>query len=478
MEDDSLVLEHHSNVIRINESSDELNEHELLTGNWKHPIIITTLVQLLNTLFDGKTTSIRRMNALCNSVIVFDETQSIPKKMFHMMNGAINFLSHCCNTTVVLCSATNPCFEILEHSLILSKQADMVMHDPKIWKVFKRTNVVSLWRKNGFSIDELADLSNKIMDNHRSLLIICNTKKEARDLYQQLKILNHNLDEPYQLFHLSTAMCMRHRLDVLERINACLEKNERIVTVATQLVEAGVDFSFACVIRVCAGLDNVAQAAGRCNRNGEFCEKCDVFIVNIRDENLRNLPDIQQAQISFVNFLYQYNERPECFCNDMLSEEAINYYYTNLFSQPDVMKQFDYPIKGYKLYDLLSANTIFSEMNTYQRRPQYVRQAFQTAGKSFSVFNDDTIDVIVEYDKQSMDIIADLYSEKAMYDIKFVKEKIALAQCYTISLYSYQVIALEKLGGISAIRGQAIYTLLGAFYDSEIGLSMEGKIEF
>lgn len=107
---EDILLEHHSNVIETDETG-ELDKRELLIESWNVPIIITTMVQLLNTLFAGKTSNIRRMQALCNSIIVIDEVQTVPDKMLSLFNLALNFLAKICNATIILCSATQPCFE-------------------------------------------------------------------------------------------------------------------------------------------------------------------------------------------------------------------------------------------------------------------------------------------------------------------------------------------------------------------------------
>jgi CRISPR-associated endonuclease/helicase Cas3 len=117
LDDDSIILEHHSNVIRTEESG-ELDHRELAVESWDAPVIITTLVQLLNTLFDGKTTAIRRFQGLCRSVIVIDEVQTVPAHMLSLFNLAVDFLVKVCGATVVLCSATQPCLERTEHPLL------------------------------------------------------------------------------------------------------------------------------------------------------------------------------------------------------------------------------------------------------------------------------------------------------------------------------------------------------------------------
>ena len=116
--DDSLVLEHHSDIITNELTDDELNRYELLCDSWNSPIVITTLVQFLNTLFSGKTVSVRRFHSLTNSIIVIDEVQTVPLKTLSLFNSAVNFLSKVCNTTVVLCSATQPCLEAVPHPIV------------------------------------------------------------------------------------------------------------------------------------------------------------------------------------------------------------------------------------------------------------------------------------------------------------------------------------------------------------------------
>jgi CRISPR-associated endonuclease/helicase Cas3 len=123
--DSDLIVEHHSNVIR-ERKGEQLDEYEILMEHWDAPIMISTMVQLLDILFGNKTSAIGRMRALCNSVIVIDEVQSIPKKTMEMFSMALNFLSCHCNATILLSSATQPCFEKLDYALKLNDITDVV----------------------------------------------------------------------------------------------------------------------------------------------------------------------------------------------------------------------------------------------------------------------------------------------------------------------------------------------------------------
>lgn len=172
VQDDSILLEHHSNVID-DENSDveELNKRELLIQSWDNPIVITTLVQLLNTMFLGKTSSVRRFASLCNSVIVFDEVQSLPNTMLTLFNLTINFLVKKCHATVILCSATQPSFENAEHKL-LSEVSDLITLPSETLKVFERVELVD---KGSMSMEELSDFALEIIRSKKSLLVVCNT---------------------------------------------------------------------------------------------------------------------------------------------------------------------------------------------------------------------------------------------------------------------------------------------------------------
>ena len=181
--DDSLILEHHSNVVRDSAAGEALDKYELLAENWSAPIIITTMVQLLNTLFSDKTSCIRRFQALCGSVIVIDEVQTVPCKMLSLFNLAVNFLSQVCRATVLLCSATQPCLEQTRHPLI-KQPADIVPYDKKLRDVFKRTDIIF---DGSRTLDELAARLDNLLSVSDSLLIVCNLKKQAEFLFGYMK---------------------------------------------------------------------------------------------------------------------------------------------------------------------------------------------------------------------------------------------------------------------------------------------------
>lgn len=461
--DDSLILEHHSNLVKT-EAQDDLDENELLTETYDAPIIITTLVQLLNTLFSGKTTAIRRFHALANSVLVIDEVQTVPSNMLSLFTLAVNFLSKICGTAVILCSATQPHTQKLKPLLLESTESDMVPYDEKLWQCFRRTEIKDI---GSLSLAEIADLARKSIESVSSLLLICNKKSEARELYEALK------DFGGVCRHLSASMCIAHRKTVLEEVQSALCAGEKTICVSTQLIEAGVDISFEQVLRLSAGMDSVVQATGRCNRNGEAGKGkiAPVLLVNCRGETLKGLSDIQKGKAATSALLCEFQSCPSDYQNDLASSEAIQFYYNTLYSRME-KGQRDYPLgdKNYTLRDLLSRNNALALPSPY-----YFRQAFKTAGARFRVFSEDTTDVLVPYG-DGKDILEELKSERAKHDPCFVKSLLDKAKPYTVSLYAYQATALERAQALLPLNGGA--TELLGHYDEETGFSAENRLDF
>ena len=450
IQDEGILVEHHSNVVKTFETREALDDYELLTERWETPVLITTLVQLLNTLFSDETTAVRRMSALADAVIVIDEIQSLPKKTTNLFTSALNFLAWGCGATVVLSSATQPCFDETAAPLRYAEPAEIVPHDAALFDVFKRTEVIDKTTPYGMSLEELADFSAELLDSVSSLLVICNTKESALKLYDALKARRG-----CKLFHLSTAMCPAHRTDTLEQINAALKRKEKLLCVSTQLVEAGVDFSFESVIRVAAGLDNIAQAAGRCNRSFDFDGICRVYVVNFRQdtERLSMLQEIAAAQRCAGWLLRQFSQQPALYAGDLLSDQSIAAYYRRLFDDPDIKGKFGFPKKlpdGQieNLFDLLAENKAHLERPEFKGR-YFLNQAFKTAGEAFEVFDENTVEIIVPYNAQADALIADLFSQKAAFDFGFLKSCIEKARPYTVHLFRYQYQKLMEYGMLS-----------------------------
>lgn len=471
IQDDGLILEHHSNVVRPQKETEEFDRMEMLMTTWDAPIILTTLVQFLNTLFDGKSGSIRRFHALCDSIIVLDEVQTVPSKLLSLFHLTLGFLAGFCGATVVLCSATQPCAQAAEHPIPL-KTEQMVPYDPELWKVFERTQIENIGSK---SLEEVAMEAEEMLDGAESVLIICNKKLQAERIFKEI-------GDKYLKFHLSAGMCARHRGRVLERLKEALngagQGGKKVVCVSTQVMEAGVDISFGGVIRLTAGMDSVVQAAGRCNRNGEREGLAEVRVVTCAGEDLRHLEDIRRAKTATQRLFEEYERKPEAFDGTVTSERAIEYYYRTLYEKEMPQGLQDGPVEadghGTSLLELLAENACCCDPAFGRDFEKFtLRQAFQTAGALFQVFDGKEMDVLVPYER-GRELIAELGSAEVERDYAGLERLIEEAKGYTVSLYEWQRRKLEQEGALIYLCDGAVVALQEGYYDENVGLKMQG----
>lgn len=473
------IGEHHSNIMQVNDTDESLNQSQLLAEFWNEPIIITTLYQLLMNMFSEKTSYVMRFSALANSVIVIDEAQSIPLRDTHMFDLAVDFLKDFFHTTIVLCSATQPAFENAIYPIRFTEPFQMIGQSEERKQIFKRVNVHNMVDSYGMSNAEIVDFCINKMGKIQSLLVICNTRNQAKKLYQEIKYYK---SESLVIFHLSTSMCLQHRRDVLIEINECLnaKSGKKIICVSTQLVEAGIDFSFESVVRSLAGIDNIVQAFGRCNRSFEYGKTCDAYIIRMKEEKLTNLKEIKEAQKSTESLLEAYENNLERFGSDILSDKSIQFYYETLFTSYMKGNRLDYTIAldesgiNDTIFNLLSLNNKTKEDTRY-----FTHQAFLTAGQYFQVFDLETIDVITPY-KRGKGIITELCSGKAWYDIKYRKKLLKEAGKYSIQIWKNQLHKLVDDGIIIPVIGgndnQILFYELRSQNYTDIGFEIENYI--
>lgn len=460
---EDILLEHHSNVIETDETG-ELDKRELLIESWNVPIIITTMVQLLNTLFAGKTSNIRRMQALCNSIIVIDEVQTVPDKMLSLFNLALNFLAKICNATIILCSATQPCFEKTMYPLDKSVK-DLITLTKEQETVFKR---VRLEYKGEMDCEELADFAAGILEENNRLLLVCNTKNEAAVMFN---LLCSKLKD-VKAFHISAGMCTAHRKETIKEMQEALKnKQQKVLCVSTQVIEAGVDVSFARVIRLLAGMDNIVQATGRENRNREFDGRAPGYIVRLKGEFLKGLSEIEAAKNAAANLLVKYRNNPQIYDDDLMSAKAVNEYYKSLYE--NVKSGYhDFYIESVRdsILNLMSCNGNVDSEKIPEYNKYFMHQALKTAGGLFTVFDESSIDIIVPYDRGT-EIIQEVF---AVGDKDYEKLKAILkeAKLYTVSLFKYQKIKLEEQGALIFVPSAGVYILQDGYYDELTGLNL------
>ena len=431
------------------------------------PVIATTMVQLLNALFSGKSSAVRRMHRLSNAVIIIDEIQSLPLKCVYMFNLAVNFLTHICGSTVILCSATQPTFEDVKYPILFDNETLSMTGDiTKDFEVFRRTEVISEVTPYGHSYDEAAEFCVKKFEESGNLLLIVNTKLAARTMFEKLR----ECCKDAEIIHLSTNLCPVHRREKIEEMRRCLAENIPVICVTTQLIEAGVDISFKCVVRSLAGLDNAAQAAGRCNRNGEYPDLCPVYVIRLKEENLGSLDGIKQAQLITSGILDKKKY------TDYLSYEAQREYFRTLYQQNEnpnqKVKLFHYPIDNNDtILNFLSVNQgRFNMSGISKKASPLLWQAFKTAGTFFQVIDNNTRDVIVPYNDEACEIIEELDNYLTPGQCNELLRK---AQKFSVSIYETQNRKLSENNALRQLRSGAI-ALEKHFYDQDCGVIIEG----
>lgn len=467
-----VVLEHHSNLMPEQETA----RQKVLSENWDAPVVLTTNVQVLEALFGSGTRGARRMHQLANAVIIFDEVQTLPVKCVQMFNTAIDFLVNKCSSTVVLCTATQPLLDKIEPksmALSITAEQQMVPDARKLFDDIKRVEIYDKTKVGGWSVEELKELAGQQVLKSGSLLVVVNTKTSAREIYQQCKQI-----DGVETFHLSTHMCPAHRMAVLDQVKACLHDKQPVICVSTQLIEAGVDISFGSVIRYLAGLDSIAQAAGRCNRHNELYPKLgEVIIINPAEENISRLEDIRIGKEKTERLLGEFKDNPARFGNSIIGPEAMELYYQYYFYQR--ARKMNYPVTANSpvrrednLFNLLSVNKV--SVDEFIRRngvtPKIpLRQAFMSAAKSFDVIESTARGIIVPYGKEGEDIISKLCS---VMEIGKQYKLLRLAQRYSVNVFPN---VLNKLHGQRAVhevqKEAGILYLDKQHYSEGIGLS-------
>nr|WP_290443413.1 CRISPR-associated helicase Cas3' [Sporolactobacillus kofuensis] len=481
LHDDAHILEHHSNLA-VDAKNDERDEDEdvmtiqerlrLAKDNWDCPIILTTMVQFLNTFYKYGSRNIRRLHHLTDSVIIFDEVQKVPIHCISLFNQAVNFLKTFGKSSILLCTATQPALNYVRHSLKVNPHSELINDLDRVTDAFKRVEIIDRSYQEKFNSDKLTDLIIEQLDDVDNVLVILNTKSVVRKLYQHIR----ELDQSVIIFHLSTSMCAKHREDLLEQIKICLKEKVKMVCISTQLIEAGVDVSFECVIRSLAGLDSIAQAAGRCNRNGEYPGYRKVFIVDHEEEKLANLFEINRGKSITKRILKEFREYPERFQNNILSRIAMDWYFKNYFGELE--GKLDFNLRHYNgtLVNLINTERSLSEcVQNFRNKhgfvpPLFLPSSLKTAAKEFYVINE-SISVLVPYG-EGKNIIAELNGATTIEDLGTLFKRL---QQYSINIYEQDKRKLEKENLLIPYFEGQILAIRESAYSKEFGLDLGGE---
>ncbi|OSI12560.1 CRISPR-associated helicase/endonuclease Cas3 [Neisseria canis] len=470
---DEWVLEHHSNL----DPEQQTWQNKLLSENWDKPIVFTTMVQFLDAWFGGGTRGARHIHPMTRSVLIFDEIQTLPVKCVHLFCNVLNWLTQYGKSSAVLCTATQPLLDKLPKSelgeLKLAENSEIMGDEQAKNQLFAELSRVEIEFKSksgGWSVQDAGRFLLEQFQTASSCLFIVNTKRWAQQLYQYCQEQNVPQEA---LFHLSTNQCAEHRRAIFSVIKGRLKKGEPVLCISTQLIEAGVDISMACVIRALGGLDSIAQAAGRCNRHGEKAGKGKVYVLNLQEPNFEKvLPDIAIGQSNAERVLREFKGQ------DILQPAAMHQYFEYYFYKRSSEMVYPAPQStSGSLLDWLSDNRLnaYAAKNNRRNKPfPLLMQSFKSAGQAFQVIDAPTRAVIVPY-AAGRDLIAKLCGE---WNPQEKYELLAQAQRYSVNVFPNVWRKLEEQQAVQEVlAGTGIYYLNERYYNDEYGLSADETSE-
>jgi CRISPR-associated helicase Cas3 len=430
------LLEHHSLAAEADEGYDKKPRlRGMLAQNWDAPIIITTSVQFLESLFSNSSAACRKLHRLARSVVIFDEVQTLPLKLVLPTLATLSHLSARYGSSIVFTTATQPAFRHLDDQVRQYCASGWHPREivPTDLKLFDRAHRVRVeWPKRGEQIG-WQELAARFSSLHQVLCIV-NLKRHARDLFDRLKP-----EWGDDAFHLSTAMCAKHRGIVLAEVRARLECGQRCALVATQCVEAGVDLDFPAAFRALGPLDSIAQAAGRCNRKG----KLDVGVLEVfRPEEEGYPPGVyQQATAVTTSLLNQ--------------EEGLS-----IDDEADFEKYFR------RLYSIASLE---DRLLVEAVRTKH----FPDVRKYYRIIDQDTVNVLVPYDRPRYEELAAEVRRDGLN-----RGWVARARPHTVNCYRKDAGAAEPVLLKDRTPSNDWFLYLFDHYDPNTGLCVPKELEY
>lgn len=422
------VLEHHSNVNPEDIKDPELRERMLLaTENWDYPIIVTTNVQLFESLFSNKRSSCRKLHNIVKSVIILDEVQTLPLGFYKPIVHTLDTLHRVFGVSILFTTASQPVLEgrIEGTNYLTSFDAlppikEIIPKDSNLHEKLRRVELTFL--DDPYSYDEIAEKLAK----HKRVLCIVNTRRDAKEIFTRLP------NEGVRI-HLSRMMCPAHIAHSIRRIKELLRANENlsIRVIATQLIEAGVDVDFPVVYRQEAGLDSILQAAGRCNREGNNIIS-PTYVFSLEKEHA--LPP---------GFITQTNNARKAIGknHDWFAPQTMESYFHQLYSRTD---NFD----KNQMKELLYI--------------QYCN--FESAANQFHLIDEHTKRVFVNW-ADSMEFYNQLISHGPSYSLLKKMSR------YSVNVREKDLARLKQVGAVEQ-PFESVYVITDPkFYNDDIGLT-------
>lgn len=485
-----LILIHHANVLvdPKNDLSEEALEQEekrryKAECTWNPPVILTTAVQFLQTLFSKGSRYVRRMNHLARSVIIFDEVQALPLKSTYLLTSALNFMDEVMGCSLLLCTATQPIWSRLENkywNLRLPPDPHIIPDYRKYFEQFHSTRRIALKmikESEKWKLQEFADFALKQVQKGRNTLMIVNTKTFARNLYEACKEV-----PDVQTYHLSTNMIPVDRSNIItnkinkQSLETAKKIKKPILCFSTQLIEAGVDVDFDVVIRSASGLDSLVQAGGRCNRDARLDEG-EIFVVfpSKKLENTETLEEINLGKSLLKRIFSDVQENATL----LIEENSLDLFYQYYYYEQE--NKLNYPLQAgsYTMMDLLSTNkAIKMEAQRVQSDLSFMllHQSFKEAAENYQVIEGSSTPVIVEKDggAKIIEQLRALAHPHSKDEWKSVRKLLKDAMEYTLSLnYDQRNINAMLADGIIALlpTDYPVYILPKHHYDEKTGFS-------
>ncbi len=363
------VLEHHSNLDPERESF----ESRLAKENWDAPIVVTTNVQFFESLFAASTSKCRKLHRIARSVVILDEAQTLPVELLKPCLAVLRELAADYHTSIVLCTATQPAIARRDEFPIGLENVREIVSDPQ--RLYERMRRVQVHKLGRISDEALTHR----LAGHDQFLCIVNSRPHAARLFLMLRE-QFGEEQPDGLFHLSTLMCGQHRCEVIAAIRARLRVGLSCRVISTQLIEAGVDVDFPVVYRSLAGIDSIAQAAGRCNREGRIEGGGTTYVFTPTDVKLRGYLALTAA--SAAELMPDFD--------DLLSLDAVQHYFElHYWKQKDRWDE-----KGILDQFLLDRGKLMFQ--------------FRTAASLFRMIEDNSRPIIVPWSQRGEELVAEL----------------------------------------------------------------------
>lgn len=387
------------------DGSDEMgDESRLLAEDWDAPLVVTTSVQFLESLFANRPAPCRKLHRLANSVVLFDEVQTLPTHLAVATLATLSHLAERYGATVVFSTATQPAFQHLDEAVKQYcasgwRPREIVPPALNLFARAARTRV--FWPTHDSETLSWSDVAARLEEAPQALCVV-NLKRHALALFWELGRRRGD-----QVHHLSTSMCPAHRMRVLEEVRRRLGNGEPCLLVSTQCVEAGVDVDFPLVYRAWGPLDAIAQAAGRCNREG-LAGSGDVYVFHPERDAGRNYPDTSYEQAAAVAWAVLQEYGPQRM--DIHDPSVFDSYYRRL-----------YDVKGLgqdRGNDLGSLTTMIRGVN------------FERVAHLYKVIEQNTINVVVPYCREVFEELAERARSHGL-----TREWILRARPYTVGIY-------------------------------------------